>query len=96
MYKNITSYKIKHYKNVQNKIELASVATRGKETRRSELRSTSYRVYAKRIWTRAFNSVLPNINYNYYLIKARDSKRGEFMMRETIQQRADDVQTRAT
>jgi hypothetical protein len=49
MHKNITPYKIKHYKNVQNEIELASTATRGKETRRSELRSTSYRVYAKRI-----------------------------------------------
>jgi hypothetical protein len=49
MHKNITPYKIKHYKNVQNKIELASTATRGKETRRSELRSISYRVYAKRI-----------------------------------------------
>jgi hypothetical protein len=28
MHKNITPYKIKHYKNVQNKIELASTATR--------------------------------------------------------------------
>jgi hypothetical protein len=49
MHKNITPYKIKHYKNVQNKIELASTVTRGKETRQSELRSTSYRVYAKQI-----------------------------------------------
>jgi hypothetical protein len=40
--------------------------------------------------------MLSNINYNYYLIKARDSKRDEFMMRETIQQRADDTQTWAT
>jgi hypothetical protein len=32
MHNNITPYKIKHYKNVQYKIELASV-TRGKETR---------------------------------------------------------------
>jgi hypothetical protein len=50
MHKNITPYKVKHYKkNVQNKIELASTATREKETRRSKIRSTSYRVYAKRL-----------------------------------------------
>jgi hypothetical protein len=82
MHKSITPYKIKHYKIVQNEIELASTTTRGKETRRSELRSTSYRVYTKQIWIRTFNSVLSNINYNYYLVKARDSKRGEFTMRE--------------
>jgi hypothetical protein len=33
LHKNITPYKIKHYKNEQYKIELASTVTRGKETR---------------------------------------------------------------
>jgi hypothetical protein len=32
MHKNITPYKIKCYKNMQPKIELASTVTRGKET----------------------------------------------------------------
>ena len=40
--------------------------------------------------------MLSNINYNYYLIRARDSRRDEFTMRETIQQRVDDAQTSAT
>jgi hypothetical protein len=35
--------------------------------------------------------VLSNINYNYYLIKARDSKRGEFTMRETARQFVNDT-----
>jgi hypothetical protein len=96
MHKNITLYKIKHYKNMQDKIELASTVTRGKETRRSELRSTSYRVYAKRIWSRTFNSVLSNINYNYYLIKTRGSKRDKITTSKTTQQRATDARTRVT
>jgi hypothetical protein len=58
MHKNITPYKIKHYKNVQNEIELASMATLGKETRRSELRSRSYNVYATQVIVRTFNSTL--------------------------------------
>jgi hypothetical protein len=49
MDKNITPYKIKHYRNVQDKIEIASMVTRGKETRQAELRSRSYRVYTKRV-----------------------------------------------
>jgi hypothetical protein len=49
MHKNITPYKMKCYKNEQYKIESASMITREYETRRSELRSISYRVYAKRI-----------------------------------------------
>jgi hypothetical protein len=49
MHKNITPYKIKHYRNVQDKIEIASTVTRGKETRQAELRSRSYRVYTKRV-----------------------------------------------
>jgi hypothetical protein len=47
---------------MQDKIELASMVMRGKETRRSELRSTSYRVYVKQILTITFNSTLSNIN----------------------------------
>jgi hypothetical protein len=96
MHKNITPYKIKCYKSEQYKIESASTVTREYETRRSELRSISYRVYAKGIWTRAFNSVLSNINYNYYLIKTRDSKGDEFTTNETPRQRANDARTRAT
>jgi hypothetical protein len=71
MHKNITLYKIKCYKSKQYRIESASTVTREYETHRSELRSISYRVYAKRIWTMTFNSPLSNINYNYYLIKTR-------------------------
>ena len=41
MHKNITSYKIKHYRNVQCEIELATTVTRGKETSNSKLRSRS-------------------------------------------------------
>jgi hypothetical protein len=41
MHKNITPYKIKHYKNMQYKIELASTVTQGKETSNSKLRSRS-------------------------------------------------------
>jgi hypothetical protein len=35
-HKNITLYKIKCYKNMQDKKELASTVTQGKETRRSD------------------------------------------------------------
>jgi hypothetical protein len=41
MHKNITPYKIKHYRNVQCEIELATTVTRGKETSNSKLRSRS-------------------------------------------------------
>jgi hypothetical protein len=41
MHKNIIPYKIKHYKNVQDKIELASTVTRGKAMLNSKLRSRS-------------------------------------------------------
>jgi hypothetical protein len=37
MHKNITPYKVKCYKNMQYKIELDSMATRGKETSNSKL-----------------------------------------------------------
>jgi hypothetical protein len=40
--------------------------------------------------------MLSNINYNYYLIKARDSKRSEFTTHEITRQRANDTRTRAT
>jgi hypothetical protein len=39
MHKNVTPYEIKHYKNVQYKIEFASMVTRGKETSTSKLLS---------------------------------------------------------
>jgi hypothetical protein len=39
LHKNITPYKIKYYKSDKYKIESASTVTRGKETRKSELRS---------------------------------------------------------
>jgi hypothetical protein len=38
IYKNITSYKIKCYKNMQHKIELDSMVTREKETSNTKLR----------------------------------------------------------
>jgi hypothetical protein len=41
MHKNITPYKIKHYRNVQCEIELATTVTRRKETSNSKLRSRS-------------------------------------------------------
>jgi hypothetical protein len=41
MHKNITPYKIKYYKNMQHKIELESMVTRGKETSNSKLRLRS-------------------------------------------------------
>jgi hypothetical protein len=41
MHKNITPYKIRHYKSVQYKIELASMVTRGKEMSKLKLRSRS-------------------------------------------------------
>jgi hypothetical protein len=41
MHKNITPYMIKCYKNMQNKIELDSMVTRGKETSNSKLRLRS-------------------------------------------------------
>jgi hypothetical protein len=41
MHKNITPYKIKYYKNMQHKIELDSMVTRGKETLNSKLRLRS-------------------------------------------------------
>jgi hypothetical protein len=47
MYKNITPYKIKYYKNMQHKIELDSMVMRGKETWYSKLRSRRSRIYAK-------------------------------------------------
>jgi hypothetical protein len=37
MYKNITPYEIKHYRNMQCEIELATTVTRGKETSNSKL-----------------------------------------------------------
>jgi hypothetical protein len=62
MHKNITPYKIKHYRNVQCEIELATTVTRGKETSNSKLRLRRYSVYAKSILTITFNSILSNIN----------------------------------
>jgi hypothetical protein len=41
MHKNITPYGIKWYKNMQHKIELDSMVTRGKETSNSKLRLRS-------------------------------------------------------
>jgi hypothetical protein len=39
-----------------------------KEMRRSKPRSRSYNVYATLVIVRTFNSILSNINYNYYLV----------------------------
>jgi hypothetical protein len=39
MHKNIKPYKIKHYRNMQCEIELATTVTRGKETSNSKLQS---------------------------------------------------------
>jgi hypothetical protein len=64
LHKNIIPYKIKYYKNEQHKIEIASTVMRGKETRRSKLRSRSYNIYATLVIVKTFNSTLSNINYN--------------------------------
>jgi hypothetical protein len=76
--------------------------------RRSKPRSRSYNIYVTLVIVRTFNSILLNINYNFYLVliksvtltlnivSMRDSKRGEFTTRETARQHANDVQTRAT
>jgi hypothetical protein len=54
MHKHITPFKEKHNKNA--KIEIATMVTRRKETRQSELRSRGYRVYAKSILVKIFDS----------------------------------------
>ena len=69
LHKNITPYKIKYYKACNKKIKLASIVARGKEMRKSELWSRSYRIYAKQVVTITFNSTLSNINYIYYLVR---------------------------
>jgi hypothetical protein len=69
MHKNITPCQGEQNKNMQDKIELASTVMRGKETRRSELWSTSYRVYVKQILTITFNSTLSNINIIHQLVR---------------------------
>jgi hypothetical protein len=69
MHKNITPCQGEQNKSMQDKIELASTVMRGKETRRSKLRSTSYRVYVKQILTITFNSVLSNINIIHQLAR---------------------------
>jgi hypothetical protein len=80
---------------MQNKIERVTTVTRGKRNETLVI-------------VRTFNSILLNINYNFYLVliksvtltlnivSMRDSKRGEFTTRETARQHANDVQTRAT
>jgi hypothetical protein len=68
MYKNITPYKGKQYKNMQYKIELASKVVREKEMPKSKLRSRSYHIFAKRVLIGAFNLTLLNRNYNNYLV----------------------------
>jgi ABC-type uncharacterized transport system ATPase subunit len=68
MHKNITPYKIKHYRNVQCEIELVNTVTREKETSNSKLQSKIYRVYAKSILTITFNSTLSTINNIYHLV----------------------------
>jgi hypothetical protein len=45
------------------------MVARGKEMRKSELWSRSYRIYAKHVLTITFNSTLSNINYIYYLVR---------------------------
>jgi hypothetical protein len=52
MYKNITPYQGKHNNNMQ-KIEHTAMVTR---TQQSELRSRSYRVYAKQVLVKTFDS----------------------------------------
>ena len=69
LHKNITPYRIKYYKACNKKIKLASMVARGKEMRKSELWSRSYRIYAKQVLTITFNSTLSNINYIYYLVR---------------------------
>jgi hypothetical protein len=68
MHKNITPYKIKCYKNMQHKIQLDSMVTRGKEMSNSKRWSGKYRVYAKQVLTLTINSTLPIINYIHYLV----------------------------
>ena len=68
MHNNITPYQIKRYKNMQHKIELDSMVTRGKEMSNSKRRSGKYRVYAKQVLTLTINSILSIINYIYYLV----------------------------
>jgi hypothetical protein len=58
MHKNITPYKIKCYKNIQQKIELDTTVTRGKETSNTKLRLRDWRVNAKQVLTINFNSTL--------------------------------------
>jgi hypothetical protein len=55
MYKNITPYKGKHYKNMWYEIEIASMVT-WEKTQQSELRPRSYNIYAKQLLIRSFNS----------------------------------------
>jgi hypothetical protein len=55
MHKNITPYQGKHNNNMQ-KIEHTAMVTRRKETRHAELRSRSYRVYAKQVLVKTFDS----------------------------------------
>jgi hypothetical protein len=50
----ITSHHIRE--NIQYKIEIASMAMRGKETQQWELRSRSYHVYSKQVLVRTFHS----------------------------------------
>jgi hypothetical protein len=89
MHEKITLYKIKCNKTCKTKRNALLRSHEEKETRQSKLRSRSYNVYAMQVVARTFNSVLPNINYNYYLIKVRDSKRGEFTTSEATRQCAE-------
>jgi hypothetical protein len=68
MHKNITPYKVKCYMNMQHKIELDSMVTRGKEMTNSKRRSGKYRVDAKQVLTLTINSTLSNINNIYRLV----------------------------
>jgi hypothetical protein len=65
---------------MQNKIERVTTVTRGK---RNAMVEATVEKLARLRWTSN-------------LIKASYSKRGEFTMRETLRQRANDARTRAT
>jgi hypothetical protein len=56
MLEDITPYKGKPYRNVQDELELASTVALEKEMQKSELRSRSYHVYSKRVLIIIINS----------------------------------------
>jgi hypothetical protein len=68
MHKNITPYKRKHYKNMQNEIERVTTVTRGKRNTTVGATVEKLSLYVKQILTITFNSTLSYINNLYHLV----------------------------